>query len=130
MARSPRLFIPGAVYHVYCRTARGEMVFSDHTEATEFVDTIADVKRLHGFLVLAWCLLGNHYHPVVRTRDTPLWRSMARIQCRIARKGTGHSLAMFWFGARRFPHREGTAEILCDKIISECLVPFCLVPFR
>ncbi len=46
MARSPRLFIPGAVYHVYCRTARGEMVFSDHTEATEFVDTIADVKRL------------------------------------------------------------------------------------
>lgn len=60
MARSPRLFIPGAVYHVYCRTARGEMVFSDHTEAAEFVDTIADVKRLHGFLVLAWCLMGNH----------------------------------------------------------------------
>ena len=88
MARSPRLFIPGAVYHVYCRTARGEMVFSDHTEAAEFVDTVADVKRLHGFFVLAWCLLGNHYHLVVRTRDTPLWRSMARIQCRIAR---GHN---------------------------------------
>ena len=88
MARSPRLFIPCAVYHVYCRTARGEMVFSDHTEATEFVGTIACVKRLHGFLVLAWCLMGNHYHVVVRTRDTPLWRSMARIQCRIAR---GHN---------------------------------------
>ena len=27
MARSPRLFIQGGVYHVYCRTARGEMVF-------------------------------------------------------------------------------------------------------
>lgn len=88
MARSPRLFIPGAVYHVYCRTARGEMVFSDHTEATEFVGTMADVKRFHGFHVLAWCLIGNHYHLVIRTRDTPLWRSMARIQCRIAR---GHN---------------------------------------
>lgn len=88
MARSPRLFIPGAVYHVYCRTARGEMVFSDHTEATELVDTIAAVRRLHGFLIMAWCLMGNHYHVVVRTRDTPLWRSMARIQCRIAR---GHN---------------------------------------
>jgi len=88
MARSPRLFIPGAVYHVYCRTARGEMVFSHHTEATEFVGTIADVKRFHGFRVLAWCLMGNHYHLVIRTRDTPLWRSMARIQCRIAR---GHN---------------------------------------
>ena len=30
------------------------MVFSDHTEATEFVSTIADVKRFHGFHVLAW----------------------------------------------------------------------------
>jgi REP element-mobilizing transposase RayT len=64
------------------------MVFSDHTEAAEFVDVIAAVKRLHGFLILAWCLMGNHYHVVVRTRDTPLWRSMARIQCRIAR---GHN---------------------------------------
>jgi putative transposase len=88
MARSPRLFFPGAVYHVYCRTARGEMVFSDPLEVTEFVDTIGDVKRLHGFFVLAWCLMGNHYHLVIRTQDVPLWRSMARIQCRVAR---GHN---------------------------------------
>ena len=47
MARSPRLFIPDAVYHVYCRTARGEMVFSNPEEAREFVDVLADVKRLH-----------------------------------------------------------------------------------
>jgi putative transposase len=85
MARSPRIFFPGAIYHVYCRTARGEMVFSDPLEAHEFVDTIADVKRLHEFLVLGWCLMSNHYHLVIQTRGTPLWRSMARIQCRVAR---------------------------------------------
>ena len=44
MARSPRIFFPGAIYHVYCRTARGEMVFSDPLEARGFVDTVADVK--------------------------------------------------------------------------------------
>lgn len=88
MARSPRLFIPDAVYHVYCRTARGEMVFSNPDEAREFVDVLADVKRLHGFEVLAWCLMGNHYHVVIRTRRFPLWRSMARIQSRVAR---GHN---------------------------------------
>jgi REP element-mobilizing transposase RayT len=85
MARSPRIFFPGAIYHVYCRTARGEMVFSDPLEAHAFVDTVADVKRLHGFLVLGWCLMSNHYHLVGQTRETPLWRSMARIQCRVAR---------------------------------------------
>lgn len=35
MVRPPRLFIPGAVYHVYCRTARGEMFFSNRNEASE-----------------------------------------------------------------------------------------------
>ena len=37
---------------------------------------------------------------------------------------TGHSLVMFWFGTCRFPHSVGMANILCDKIISECPVPF------
>jgi REP element-mobilizing transposase RayT len=64
------------------------MVFSNPDEANEFVDVLADVKRLHGFEVLAWCLLGNHYHIVIRTRNFPLWRSMARIQSRVAR---GHN---------------------------------------
>ena len=59
MARSPRIFFPGAIYHVYCRTARGEMVFSDRLEAHEFVETVIDVKRLHGFLVLGWCLMST-----------------------------------------------------------------------
>jgi REP element-mobilizing transposase RayT len=86
MARSPRLFLPGAIYHVYCRTARGEMVFSDRDHAAEFVEIVADVKRLHDFEVFAWCLMGNHYHLVIRTHQTPLWRSMARIQCRVARE--------------------------------------------
>ena len=88
MARSPRLFIPDAIYHVYCRTARGEMVFSKPDEAHEFVEVVADIKKLHAFEVLAWCLMGNHYHLVIRTRSIPLWRSMARIQSRVAR---GHN---------------------------------------
>lgn len=98
MARSPRLFIPDAIYHVDCRTAPGEMVFSKPDEAREFVDVVADVKRLHGFEVLAWCLMGNHYHLVIRTQSYPLWRRMARIQSRVAR---GHRqrrkfLARLW----------------------------------
>jgi hypothetical protein len=37
MPRKPRLFVPGATYHVYCRVARGEFVFDDPYEAEEFV---------------------------------------------------------------------------------------------
>ena len=36
MPRHPRLFLPGATDHAYCRVARGEFVFDDEVEATEF----------------------------------------------------------------------------------------------
>ena len=85
MPRHPRLFIPGASYHVYCRVARGEFVFDDDFEAIEFVETLRGVRDLDGWSVLAWCLMGNHYHLVVKTRTVDLWRSMARLQGRISR---------------------------------------------
>ncbi|RLE26924.1 MAG: hypothetical protein DRJ61_17990 [Acidobacteria bacterium] len=85
MARSPRLFIPGGIYHVYCRVARSERVFEDSAEARQFIDTVSDVKRLHIFTILAFCLMSTHYHLVIQTGEIPLWRTMARIQCRVAR---------------------------------------------
>ena len=85
MPRHPRLFIPGGTYHVYCRVARGEFVFDDDYEAVEFVETLREVRDLDGWSILGWCLMGNHYHLVVKTRTVDLWRSMARLQGRISR---------------------------------------------
>ena len=74
MARHPRLFLPAACYHVYCRVARGEFVFDDDAEAIEFVETVRRFKELDGFEMMAWCLMGNHYHLVLRTGGVVLWR--------------------------------------------------------
>ena len=85
MPRHPRLFIPGAIYHVYCRVARGEFVFDDDCEAIEFVETRREIRDLDRWTILAWCLMGNHYHLVIMTCTVDLWRSMARLQGRISR---------------------------------------------
>jgi REP element-mobilizing transposase RayT len=85
MPRKARLFIPHAIYHVYCRTARGERVFDCAEEAAHFVETVRWVRDTDGFRVFAWCLMGNHYHLILRTGEVPLWSSMARIQGRVAR---------------------------------------------
>lgn len=85
MPRHPRLFIPGACYHVYCRVARGEFVFDDPLEADEFVAAAKRVCDLEGWRILAWVLMGNHYHLVVKTGFIPLWRSMLRLQSDVAR---------------------------------------------
>jgi putative transposase len=85
MARKPRLFVPGATYHVYCRVARGEFVFDDPQEANEFVEKARAIRDADGWRILAWCLMGNHYHLVIQTGSTSLWRSMLRFQAGIAR---------------------------------------------
>jgi len=74
MARKPRLFVPGATYHVYCRVARGEFVFDDPYEAEEFVERVREVRDADDWRILAWCLMGNHYHLVIKTGSIPcLW---------------------------------------------------------
>ena len=71
MPRHPRLFIRGGTYHVDCRVARGEFVFDDDHEAVEYVETLREVRDLDCWTVLAWCLMGNHYHLVVKTAQVP-----------------------------------------------------------
>jgi hypothetical protein len=75
MPRRPRLFVPGATYHVFCRVARGELAFDDRLGAGCFVSALREVTALDGWRVLAWCLIANHYHVVARTASNPLWRS-------------------------------------------------------
>jgi hypothetical protein len=57
MARKARLFVTGGIYHVYCRTARGERVFSADVEAEAFVGTVRLIRDIDRFDVLAWSLM-------------------------------------------------------------------------
>ncbi len=86
MPRRIRLFIPGGIYHVYNKVTRGEYVFEEPDVAQHWVDVVEDEARLNEFKVLAWCLMTNHYHLVIKTGVPPLWRAMARTQARIARE--------------------------------------------
>jgi REP element-mobilizing transposase RayT len=84
MPRRPRVFVDGAIYHVYARFGRGARVFANADEAKQFLAILKDVKRADGFTVLAWCLMPTHYHLAIRTGTVPLWRSLRLIQGRFA----------------------------------------------
>ncbi len=74
------------MYHVYNRISSGEAVFSDPEEAIEFINTVRETKTRDGWTVLAWCVMSNHYHLVVRTATVPLWRGMHRVQNLFSRR--------------------------------------------
>ena len=80
MVRRARVEVEGGLYHVYNRVASGEPIFSDPEEAVEFIETIRETKARDGWTILAWCVMSNHYHLVIRSATVPLWRGMHRIQ--------------------------------------------------
>jgi REP element-mobilizing transposase RayT len=85
MPRSPRVFLEGGIYHVYNRVTRGERIFGEDNEASFLLETMRKVRDRDDFIVLAWCIMGNHYHLAVRCKSVPLWRSMASIHAKISK---------------------------------------------
>lgn len=100
MPRSPRVFVEGGIYHVYDRVTRGECVFAEDAEAKRLLDTMREIKQRDGLIVLAWCIMGNHYHLAVRCTSVPLWRSMASIHSKISRNFNARNrmYGPFWQG--------------------------------
>jgi len=63
---------------------RREGIFTQPEEADAWLTAVREVKQRDGFAVLAWCLMSNHFHLVLRTGSVPLWRSMRSMQGRFA----------------------------------------------
>lgn len=82
MPRRSREFVEGAIYHVYNRFAHGADVFSDRREAERFLDLLVETRGRDGLTILAWCLMSNHYHLVVRVGTVSLGRSLGIAQAR------------------------------------------------
>jgi REP element-mobilizing transposase RayT len=100
MPRAPRVFVEGGIYHVYNRVTRGERVFAEDGEAQNFVEVLREIKERDGLVVLAWCVMSNHYHLAIRCTSVPLWRSLASVQLKVARTYNAHYRVHgpFWQG--------------------------------
>ena len=79
MARPLRLEFAGAVYHVTARGDRQEPIFEDDDDRVAFLELLAKEVRQQGWLVYAFCLMGNHYHLLLETPEPNLVRGMRRL---------------------------------------------------
>jgi putative transposase len=96
MARPLRLLVENGHYHVTSRTWDRSALFRDDEHRLEFLDRLSlTVERLD-WRCLAYCLMGNHFHLLVRTPLANLPRGMQRLNSSYAQ----------WFnrqGGRRGP---------------------------
>lgn len=79
MSRPLRIEFPGAVYHVTSRGDRREPIFEDDADRAELLAVLGQALDRFDAGVLAYCLMGNHYHFVLHTRQANLSRLMRHL---------------------------------------------------
>lgn len=79
MARPLRLEFPGALYHITARGDRQEPIFDDDEDRLAFIDLLGKEVAQQGWLLYAFCLMGNHYHLLLETPEPNLVRGMRRL---------------------------------------------------
>jgi REP element-mobilizing transposase RayT len=85
MARPPRIFHEGAIYHVFARGNRRESIFYAPGHYRRFLRILHSVWDDSDFSVLAYCLMPNHFHLAVRAGAQPLGKPMQRLLSTYAR---------------------------------------------
>lgn len=84
MPRKPRIEFEGAHYHVMARGNRGADIFFDRQDSLRFLDLLGEIAEAEDWTPLAWCLMPNHYHLLIRTNRPTLSHGMQRLNGRYA----------------------------------------------
>lgn len=76
MGRKKRLEKAGGTFHVYARGNNRQKLFGDDDDRRRYLRILGEVVQEHWWECLAYCLMGNHVHIVVWTRQANLSRGM------------------------------------------------------
>ena len=79
MVRPLRIEYPGAVYHVTARGDRRERIAHDDADRALFLAVLGEALERFDAQAWAYCLMDNHYHLVLHTRQANLSRLMRQI---------------------------------------------------
>lgn len=81
MPRRPRKELPSGFFHITSRGVDGSLIFRDDNDRRRFVLLLQQVTELWRWRVLAWCMMGTHYHLVVESRCEQMSLAVHRLNC-------------------------------------------------
>lgn len=129
MPRRTVPFVSGEYYHLYNRAVRRQMLFHNRGEYSLFLKKWREHVAPEQIAVIAYCLMPNHYHLLVRAGDDELSRHMQRFgvafvrawnllreQTGVAFEGTFHAVHVdreeYLLHLSRYIHRNPAAAKL------------------
>lgn len=72
MSRRNRLIYNGAIYHIYQRGNNKEFIFEDDNMKSFILHTLEKYQRKLDYEVLAYVIMNNHYHLLLRANESPI----------------------------------------------------------
>jgi len=79
MPRPLRSTFPYGVYHLTSRGVDGRPIFMDDDDRLLFVQLLLRVAHRFGWMLHAYCLMGNHFHLIVECGQPALSKGMERL---------------------------------------------------
>jgi len=107
MARALRPEAPGRTFHLTARAVFGRELFVDDSDRRDFMRLLARTTRRYGWQLMGWCLMGTHYHLLVRTPAANLGAGMRDLNGSYARR----------FNERHGRYGSVFAERYADRVI-------------
>lgn len=84
MPRPLRADFAGATHHIIARGNRKQEIFLDASDYRKFLTLLGEIADELSWSVLSYCLMPNHYHLLLRTKDANLASGMRRLNSRFS----------------------------------------------
>jgi REP element-mobilizing transposase RayT len=68
--------VEAGIYHVYSRGNRREAIFEDDADHDLYLDLLRRAVKRTGWHAMAYCLMRNHFHLLIETREPNLAAGM------------------------------------------------------
>jgi len=79
MPRKPRVWYPGAVYHIMCRGNHRHEIYRDEEDRQVYITILLEAKENYQFRLLSYCQMTNHVHLQIETSTIEISQIMKRI---------------------------------------------------
>jgi len=74
-----RIEFPGAISHITSRGNARLPIFEDHHDRNRFLSILEEVVKRYNWLCHGYCLMDNHYHMLVETKEGNLSLGMRHL---------------------------------------------------
>jgi len=79
LARQARKKSATGMYHIMMRGINRQNIFEDQDDYIRFIETLSQYKKICGYSIYAYCLMGNHVHLLLKEGEEPIEQIMRHI---------------------------------------------------